>query len=46
MFDSPYLNHLVYPEEADYERSTPLPPTYHRLGSSVRTTEPEFALPI
>lgn len=45
MFDSPYLNLFVYPEDADYERSTPLPPTYHRLGSSVRTTEPPFSLP-
>jgi MGT family glycosyltransferase len=45
MFDSPYLNLFVYPEAADYERSTPLPPTYHRLGSSVRTTDPPFALP-
>ena len=45
MFDSPYLNLFVYPEDADYERSTPLPPTYHRLGSSVRTTDPPFSLP-
>ena len=45
MFDSPYLNLFVYPEDADYERSTPLPATYHRLGSSVRTTEPPFSLP-
>ena len=45
MFDSPYLNLFVYPEEADYDRSTPLPTTYHRLGSSVRTTDPPFALP-
>ncbi len=45
MFDSPYLNLFVYPEEADYQRSTPLPGTYHRLGSSVRTTDPPFSLP-
>ncbi|HEU4365627.1 MAG TPA: nucleotide disphospho-sugar-binding domain-containing protein, partial [Candidatus Krumholzibacteria bacterium] len=45
MFDSPYLNLFVYPEEADYARSTPLPPTYHRLGASVRTTDPPFTVP-
>jgi MGT family glycosyltransferase len=45
MFDSPYLNLYVYPEEADYERSTPLPPTFHRLDSSVRDTDPPFTLP-
>jgi UDP:flavonoid glycosyltransferase YjiC (YdhE family) len=45
MFDSPYLNLFVYPEEADYERATPLPPTFHRLGASVRTTDPPFNMP-
>lgn len=45
MFDSPYLTLYVYPEEADYERSTPLPPSVHRLDSSVRTTDPPFTLP-
>ncbi len=45
MFESPYLNLFVYPEEADYERGAPLPSTYQRLGSSVRTTDPPFAMP-
>jgi hypothetical protein len=45
MFDSPYLKLFVYPKEADCERSAPLPTTYHRLGSSVRTTDPPFSLP-
>jgi UDP:flavonoid glycosyltransferase YjiC (YdhE family) len=34
MFESPYLNLYVYPEEADYTRTRPLPPTFHRLDSS------------
>ncbi len=45
MFDSPYLTLYVYPEEADYGRSTLLPPTVHRLDSSVRTTDAPFSLP-
>ena len=45
MFSSPYLNLYLFPEEADYERSVPLPPVFHRLDSSVRTTDPPFALP-
>ena len=45
MFASPYLTLYVYPEEADYDRSTPLSPTVHRLDSSVRTTDAPFSLP-
>jgi MGT family glycosyltransferase len=45
MFDSPYLNLYLYPKEADYDRTVPLPPTYHRLDSSVRDSDPPFALP-
>ena len=45
MFASPFLTLYVYPEEADYQRSTPLPSTVHRLDSSVRTTDGSFALP-
>ncbi len=45
MVDSPYLNLFVYPEEADYARALPLATTFHRLGSSVRTTDPPFTLP-
>jgi UDP:flavonoid glycosyltransferase YjiC (YdhE family) len=43
--DSPYLTLYVYPEEADYARATSLPSTVHRLDSSVRTTDPPFAMP-
>ena len=45
MVDSPYLTLYVYPEEADYARATSLPSTVHRLDSSVRTTDPPFAMP-
>jgi UDP:flavonoid glycosyltransferase YjiC (YdhE family) len=45
MLDSPYLTLYLYPEEADYARETPLPATVHRLDSSVRATDPPFALP-
>jgi UDP:flavonoid glycosyltransferase YjiC (YdhE family) len=45
MFDSPYLNLYLYPTEADYERTTALAPNVHRLDSSVRTSDPPFALP-
>ena len=45
MFDSPYLNLFVYPEEADYERAMPLAPTCHRLDSSVRGGDPAFTMP-
>jgi UDP:flavonoid glycosyltransferase YjiC (YdhE family) len=34
--ESPFLNLYVYPAEADYPRSQPLPPTWHRLDSCVR----------
>src|SRR5205085_5781358 len=37
MWDSPYLNLYLYPEAADYRRSRPLGPTWHRLQSSVRS---------
>jgi MGT family glycosyltransferase len=45
MADSPWLTLYVYPEEADYERPAALPPTVHRLDSSVRTTDAPFSLP-
>lgn len=45
MVESPWLNLFVYPEEADYARARPLPPTFHRLDASVRTTDPPFTLP-
>jgi MGT family glycosyltransferase len=42
---SPYLNLYVYAEETDYRRSRALGPTWHRLDSSVRTTEPPYSIP-
>ncbi|MDI3341855.1 MAG: glycosyltransferase [Sphaerobacter sp.] len=45
MYESPWLNLYLYPEEADYPRTRPLPSTFHRLDSSVRDTEAPFALP-
>jgi MGT family glycosyltransferase len=45
MYESPYLNLYVYPEEVDYERSRPLGPTWHRLDSSVRATDAPFDVP-
>jgi len=43
--ESPWLNLFLYPEEADYPRSRPLGPTWHRLDSSVRATEAPWDLP-
>jgi MGT family glycosyltransferase len=43
--ESPHLNLYLYPEEADYSRSRPLPPSWHRLDSCVRTAEGDFELP-
>jgi MGT family glycosyltransferase len=39
------LNLYVYPEELDYVGARPLDPTWHRLESSVRTTDATFQLP-
>src|SRR3990172_4800414 len=35
MHESPWLNLYLYPAEADYARSAPLGPTWHRLPPSV-----------
>ena len=43
--ESPWLNLYVYPAEADYARSRPLAPTWHRLESCVRATDGAFELP-
>jgi MGT family glycosyltransferase len=43
--ESPYLNMILYPEEADYPRAAPLGPTWHRLGSCVRATDETWQLP-
>ena len=45
MYTSPHLNLYVYPAEADYPRSRPLGPTWHRLESCVRSSEAAFAIP-
>jgi MGT family glycosyltransferase len=43
IWESPFLNLYVYPEEADYSRSRPLGPSWHRLGASVRGTYETYA---
>ena len=39
---SPWLNLYLFPDVIDYPRRHPLPPTFHRLDSTVRTTERPF----
>ena len=43
--ESPYLNLFLFPAEADYARSQPLGPTWHRLDSCVRDTTDTWRLP-
>ncbi|HTG47785.1 MAG TPA: glycosyltransferase [Actinomycetota bacterium] len=43
--ESADLNLYVYPEAADYPRSRPPAPTWHRLESSVRETEDPWDVP-
>jgi MGT family glycosyltransferase len=43
--ESQHLNLSIYPDAADYLRSQPLTPTWHRLESSVRDTEERWSLP-
>jgi MGT family glycosyltransferase len=43
--ESEHLNLSVYPDAADYLRSQPLAPTWHRLESSVRETEEPWREP-
>jgi UDP:flavonoid glycosyltransferase YjiC (YdhE family) len=38
-------NLYVYPEIADYARTVPLSPSWHRIDSSVRQTDESFAVP-
>ncbi len=45
IWESPFLNLSLYPAEADYARSRPLAPTWHRLDSCVRATDEAFELP-
>jgi len=39
---SPWCNMYLYPEVADYDRAEPLGATWHRLNSTVRTSEAPF----
>jgi MGT family glycosyltransferase len=39
------VNLYIYPELADYHRTRPLAPSWHRLDSSVRQTDEKFTLP-
>lgn len=43
--ESPFLNLYLYPAEADYAREVRLAPTWHRLDSSVRSTDATWELP-
>ena len=40
--NSPWANLYLFPEVADYARSVPLDDTWHRLDSTVRTSEAPF----
>jgi MGT family glycosyltransferase len=42
---SPDLNLYLYPEAVDYPRATPLGPTWHDLGASVRSTDAPWEVP-
>jgi len=43
--ESEHLNLYLYPPAADYERSQPLAPTWHNLGSCVRHSEETWQVP-
>lgn len=43
--ESPWLNLMIFPRELDYARSVPLPPTWHNLETSVRTTDEPWSPP-
>ena len=45
MFESPWLNLYLYPDELDYPRARPLGDTWHNLQASVRATDAPYALP-
>ena len=44
MFESPWLNLYLYPDEVDYARARQLPDTWHNLQASVRTTDAAYEL--
>jgi len=39
MYESPWLNLYLYPDEVDYPRARPLAPAWHNLQASVRDTD-------
>ena len=43
--ESTVLNLSIYPDAADYLRSVPLAPTWHRIESSVRDTDEAWEVP-
>ena len=43
--ESPFLNLILYPQEADYARREPLGSTWHRLESCIRATTDSWQLP-
>jgi MGT family glycosyltransferase len=43
--DSDYANLYVYPQEADYTDLRPLDSTWHRMDSSVRSTDEQYEIP-
>ena len=45
IWESPTLDLYLYPQEADYKRSRPLAPAWHRVESCVRGTDEPFELP-
>ena len=45
IWESPLLDLYLYPQEADYRRSRPLSPAWHRVESCVRATDEPFELP-
>jgi MGT family glycosyltransferase len=45
MYESPWLNLTLYPDEADYARARPLGDSWHNLQSSVRATDAPWQLP-
>ena len=45
MYESPWLNLTLYPDEADYPRGRPLGDHWLNLQSSVRTTDAPWELP-
>jgi MGT family glycosyltransferase len=43
--ESPDLDLYLYPRELDYQRANPLDPPWHRMESSVRTSDAAYELP-